>query len=115
MRRSAASSLAPSTVLTVDLLPTAENTKKLARYYLKSKGFYSYDAAAVDEDPVSRWIGREVKRFLSEAHIHLPVLLQMAAAPPEVCAEAASAQDGAHAQHLLNACVWPDLLCASRR
>ena len=27
-----------------------------------------------DEDPVKRWIGREVKRFIEEAHIHLPVL-----------------------------------------
>ena len=60
--------LTPFTVLTCCLLPTAENTKKLARDYLKDKGFYSYDAAAIDEDPVSRWIGREVKRFLSEAH-----------------------------------------------
>ena len=65
------------------------------RNYLKEKGFYSYDAAADDGDPVSRWIGREVKRFLVEAHVHLPILLQMTSAPPEVCAEAASAQDGA--------------------
>ena len=64
------------------------------RNYLKEKGFYSYDAAADDEDPVSRWIGREVKRFLAEAHIHLPFLLQLCAAPPEMCEEAEAAQDG---------------------
>ena len=31
-----------------------------------------------------RWIGREVKRFISEAHIHIPFLLRLANAPPEV-------------------------------
>ena len=48
---------------------------------MREAGFYSYDAAAEDEDPVKRWIGREVKRFLVEAHIHLPFLLRLAAAP----------------------------------
>ena len=48
---------------------------------MQQAGFYSYDAASVDEDPVKRWIGREVKRFLVEAHIHLPFLLQLASAP----------------------------------
>eukprot|EP00965_Chrysotila_dentata_P052066 1728037-Pleurochrysis_carterae.AAC.1 len=33
---------------------------KLIKAYLKKAGFYSYDAAADDENPVSRWIGREV-------------------------------------------------------
>ena len=58
--------------------------KKIVREYLKNAGFYSYNAAADDEDPTSRWIGREAKRFLAEAHIHLPFLLQLAAAPPKV-------------------------------
>ena len=31
-----------------------------------------------------RWIGREVKRFLKEAHIHLPFLLRVANAPPDL-------------------------------
>ena len=72
-----------------------DKNKVIARDYLKKAGFYSYDAAADDEDPVKRWIGREVKRFLQEAHIHLPFLLQLAAAPPEVCEAAAENQDGA--------------------
>ena len=51
---------------------------------MREAGFYSYDAAADDEDPVKRWIGREVKRFLVEAHIHLPFLLRLAEAPVEL-------------------------------
>ena len=43
---------------------------------------------------MKRWIGREVKRFLEEAHVHLPFLLQLAAAPPEVCEAAAEQRDG---------------------
>ena len=61
-----------------------DNKKKLARNYLKAAGYYSYDAAADDENPVMRWIGREVKPFISEAHIHIPFLLRLANAPPEV-------------------------------
>ena len=63
---------------------------------MRSKGFYSYDAASDDEDPVKRWIGREVKRFLDEAHQHLPFLLGIAAAPADVVdeAEAGMASDG---------------------
>ena len=72
----------------------ADGQKKLVRDYLKKAAFYSYDAAADDEDPVKRWIGREVKRFLEEAHVHLPFLLQLAAAPPEVCEAAAEQRDG---------------------
>lgn len=56
----------------------------MVRNYLKAAGFYSYDAAAEGENPVMRWIGREVKRFLTEAHIHLPFLLRLANAPPEL-------------------------------
>ena len=58
-----------------------ESKKILIRNYLKEAGYYSYDAASDDEDPVKRWIGREVRRFLSEAHMHLPFLLQVAHAP----------------------------------
>eukprot|EP00965_Chrysotila_dentata_P120189 3974862-Pleurochrysis_carterae.AAC.1 len=32
---------------------------QLIKAYLKKAGFYSYDAAAEDENPVARWIGRE--------------------------------------------------------
>lgn len=58
-----------------------ETKKVIIRDYLKAQSFYSYDAASVDEDPVKRWIGREVKRFLAEAQVHLPFLLRTAAAP----------------------------------
>ena len=58
-----------------------ESKKILVQQYLRIAGFYSYDAASVDEDPVKRWIGREVKRFCDEAHLHLPFLLRLANAP----------------------------------
>ena len=54
------------------------------REYVRKCGYYSYNAADETEDPVKRWIGREVKRFLSEAHIHLPFLLRHANAPPDL-------------------------------
>ena len=62
----------------------ADSRKKLVRKYIVAKGFYSYNAADETEDPVQRWIGREEKRFLAEAHIHLPFLLRMANAPPDL-------------------------------
>ena len=34
-----------------------------------------------------RWIGREVKKFLAEAHLHLPFLLRVAFAPAELVPE----------------------------
>eukprot|EP00966_Prymnesium_polylepis_P015977 368640-Prymnesium_polylepis.1 len=34
--------------------------KQLVPNYLKTAGFYSYDAPSVDEDPTAHWIGREV-------------------------------------------------------
>ena len=67
--------------MTAEGLP--DSKKELIRDYCKAAGFYSYDAASLDEDPVSHWIGREVKRFLDEAHVHLPFLLQIAAAPAD--------------------------------
>ena len=54
------------------------------REYARNKGFYSYNAADETEDPVKRWIGREVKRFLSEAHTLLSFLLRHANAPPDL-------------------------------
>ena len=58
-----------------------DSKKKLVRAYCRAAGFYSYDAASDTEDPTKHWIGREVKRFIAEAHKHVPVLLQLAAAP----------------------------------
>ena len=67
------------------------NSKKiLVAEYLKAAHFYSYDAASKDEDPVSHWIGRKVKRFLSEADKHLPFLLHVAAAPVDSIPETAA-------------------------
>lgn len=37
-----------------------------------------------------RWIGREVKRFIKEADIHLPFLLRIAAAPADMDADMAN-------------------------
>ena len=68
--------------------------KKLVKNYLKVAGFYSYDAAAEDENPTMRWIGREVKRFLAEAHIHIPFLLRVASAPPDVAKEMGEFMNG---------------------
>ena len=64
--------------------------KVMVRDYLKTANFYSYDAASPEEDPVKRWIGREVKRFLQEAHVHLPFMLQLAAAPADIFDDAAA-------------------------
>ena len=66
-----------------------DSKKKLVAEYLKAKGFYSYDASSEDEDPVSHWIGREIKRFLAEAHLHLPFILRIAAAPVDCVPETA--------------------------
>ena len=60
-----------------------ESTKTIVRDYLRAAAFYSYDATA-DESPVMRWIGREVKRFCKEAHLHLPFLLRVAQSPPDM-------------------------------
>jgi hypothetical protein len=58
--------------------------QKLVRNYFKAHNFYSYDAAAEGEDPVKRWIGREVKAFIESAQSHLPFLLRMASCPPDI-------------------------------
>ena len=71
-----------------------QSKKKLVRAYLGAANFYSYDAASDEEDPVKRWIGREVKRFLEEAHVHLPFMLQIAAAPADVVDEVGECVNG---------------------
>tara|TARA_B110000046_G_scaffold183516_1_gene219765 strand:+ start:741 stop:1991 length:1251 start_codon:yes stop_codon:yes gene_type:complete len=58
--------------------PLPDSQKRLVADYLREQGFYSYDAADEGDDPVKRWIGREVKRFLHEADLHLPFLLRLA-------------------------------------
>ena len=65
----------------------------MIREYCKLAGFYSYDAAADDDDPSKHWIGREVKRFIANAHLHLPFLLQVAAAPIDCIPELAACVD----------------------
>jgi hypothetical protein len=51
---------------------------------------------------VKHWIGREVKRFIKEAHLHVPFLLQLAAAPADCVPEMAAfaGADGAQAMEL---------------
>eukprot|EP00966_Prymnesium_polylepis_P306308 7078341-Prymnesium_polylepis.1 len=55
--------------------PLPESKRKTASKYLAAAGLYSYDTADDSDDPVKRWIGREVKRFLHEADQRLPFLL----------------------------------------
>ena len=43
---------------------------------------------------MKHWIGREVKRFLAEAHLHIPFLLQIAAAPADCVAAIAALVNG---------------------
>jgi len=69
-----------------------DSKKKIVREYLKGAGYYSYDAAEDTEDPVKRWIGREIKRFLHEADEHLPFLLRLASTEEEVADESAEEQ-----------------------
>ena len=68
------------------------------REYCKAAGFYSYDAASEDEDPTKHWIGREVKKFISEAATHISFLLQLAAAPADCIPEMAEFANAAGAQ-----------------
>ena len=70
--------------------PLPESQKKLVANYLKEAGFYSYDAADEGDDPVKRWIGREVKRFIHEAHLHLPFMLRLSSGQIDVCDETAA-------------------------
>ena len=67
-----------------------ESKKIMVRDFCKNAGFYSYDAASVDEDPCKHWIGREVKRFIEKAEDMVPFLLQIAALPAECMQEMAA-------------------------
>ena len=75
--------------------PLPDSKKKVVSAYLKAAGFYSYDAADDSDDPVKRWIGREVKRFLHEADQHLPFLLGLSSAQIDVSPETAAATNAA--------------------
>jgi hypothetical protein len=75
--------------------PLPASKKKLVSEYLKAAGFYSYDAASDEDDPVKRWIGREVKRFLHEADEHLPFLLSLSSGAIDVGSETAAATNAA--------------------
>ena len=70
--------------------PLPASKKKIVSAYLAAAGFYSYDAADESDDPVKRWIGREVKRFLHEADQHLPFLLKLSSQAIDVSAETAA-------------------------
>ena len=65
-----------------------KSKKVLIRDYCKGAGFYSYDAASIDEDPVTHWIGREVKRFLDQAERHIQAGTRTTARPGARCAPA---------------------------
>ena len=75
--------------------PLPESKKKIVSAYLSAAGFYSYDAADDSDDPVKRWIGREVKRFLHEADQHLPFLLGLSSSKIDVSEETAAATNAA--------------------
>ena len=71
--------------------PLPESKRKTVSKYLAAARFYSYDAADDSDDPVKRWIGREVKRFLHEADQHLLFLLSLSSGEIDVCEETAAA------------------------
>ena len=75
--------------------PLPVSKRKILGEYLRSAGFYSYHADDESDDPVKRWIGREVKRFLHEADRHLPFMIQLASGPIDVCAETAAVSNAA--------------------
>ena len=75
--------------------PLPDSKKRIVSKYLKEAGFYSYDAAGDSDDPVKRWIGREVKRFLHEADVHLPFLLSLSSTEIDVCDETAARTNAA--------------------
>ena len=72
-----------------------DTKKTIIADYLSGAGFYSYNAISIEDDPVKCWIGREVKRFLQEAHMHLPFMLRIANAPIDVLEGDAAELDGA--------------------
>ena len=69
-----------------------ESNKKIIAEYCVAHGFFSYNALSLKDDPVKTWIGREVKKFLAEAHVHLPFLLRVAASPIDVDADSTPAE-----------------------
>ena len=69
--------------------------RKLVADYLRQAHFYSYDAADDGDDPVKRWIGREVQRFCHEADQHLPFLLSLAAGTIDISDDAGVALNAA--------------------
>ena len=75
--------------------PLPDSKKVIVARYLKAAGFYSYDAADESDDPVKRWIGREVKRFIHEADLHLPFLVRLSSSEIDVCAETAAHRNAA--------------------
>ena len=75
--------------------PLPDSQKKLVANYLREAGFYSYDAADESDDPVKRWIGREVKRFLHEADQHLPFLLRLAGGQIDLSEESSATLNSA--------------------
>jgi hypothetical protein len=80
--------------------PLPDSQKVQVRDYLRAAGFYSYDAADDGDDPVKRWIGREVKRFLHEADIHIPFLLSLSSRPMDCTADTAACRDAAGAEEM---------------
>ena len=75
--------------------PLPVSKQKIVSRYLRDAGFYSYDAADESDDPVKRWIGREIKRFLHEADHHLPFLLGLASSQIDACPETQAATNAA--------------------
>ena len=85
--------------LAADSLP--DSKKELVAAYCKAQHFYSYDAKLDNkEDPTAKWIGREVKRFLAEADVHLPFLLRIAAAPADCIPDIADCANTAGEQQM---------------
>jgi hypothetical protein len=70
--------------------PLPDSKRAIVSRYLKAAGFYSYDAADDSDDPVKRWIGREVKRFLHEADQHLPFMLGLSSGQIDVSEDIAA-------------------------
>ena len=75
----------------------ADAVKPKVEHYLHSKGFPvkvddSKDGKG-DPPAISSWIGRDVKKFLNEAHLHLPALLWFANVPDDDLFEMENAEE----------------------
>ena len=75
--------------------PLPESKRAVVSRYLQNAGFYSYDAADDSDDPVKRWIGREVKRFLHESDQHMPFLLSLSSRQIDVSEEISAVTNAA--------------------